>query len=600
IPLVPSNIISAVRANYQRCLKKKRIIEYDEKIQIGENEIWVNTKLIPLKNAEGRVYRIIGTSVDLTEHRRAEEKVKEIAKLPLQNPNPVLSISSEGFVQFRNRASLSLLKAWKYQKDRPLSGDPLKLVQKVHRTKRLKQIEVDCEDKTFLFTFTPILDSNCVNVYGLDITERKKAEDKIVHLNAVLRAIRNVNLLIIHEKNPKRLIQKICDNLVETRGYQNAWIALLDDSSNLSVSAEAGIGKDFNSMVEQLKKGDLPSCGQKALIRSSVLVINRPNVDCSDCPICPIHSDNKRMTLGLKYSGKVYGLINVSVPFDIILDQEEKHLFKEIADDIAFALHNIEVEKERKQTEEKLQKSQSILDMAESVAHIGSWRWDFATNKVTWSKEMFHLFGIDEAEFNGDVEHVVSMRVHPEDLPAVQQANVAALQDHKPTPLEYRILLPDGKERIVWAEGRMVSDESELVVALVGYVQDITGRKVIEETLRESEERFRTFMKQAPVAIFVLDLDGRILLQNDLACKYTGYSEEELSTMNISEIDHEVISKEHRKIYWDKLNINEYTKFEGVHRRKDNSTYPAEIQIVKIIFRQQQMILGFFSDITER
>ncbi len=561
---------------------------------------WVQTDKIPIFDKNGIPVGLIGFAQDITKHKQAEDEVRKMARLTSQNPNPVLSVSCDGFVQFKNRASSSLLKVWKYQKNRTLSGEPLKLIQTVYHTKRIKRIEVDCKHKTCMLTFTPILDSNCVHVYGLDITERKKAENRIAHLNAVLRAIRNINQLITHEKNPKRLIQRICGSLVEIRGYQSAWIALLDDSGNFSVSAEAGIGKDFSSMVEQLKKGNLPSCGEKALKGAGVLITQKPNAGCLNCTVNQIYPENKNMTLRLEYHRQVYGLMSVSVSSEMIIDSEEKHLFKEIANDIAFALHNMEIEKEQKQAEEKLEKSQSMLDMAESVAHIGSWRWDHAMNKVTWSKEMFHLYGIDEAEFDGDVEHVVSMRVHPEDLPAVKQANDVFLQERRPMPLEYRIVLPDGKERIVWAEGRRFYNESGLVVALVGYVQDITERKKAEETLKESEERFRTFMKQAPVAIFVLDLDGRILLQNDLACKYTGYSKEELLTMNISEIDHEVISKEHRKRYWDKLNVNEYMKFEGVHKRKDNSTYPAEIQIVKIKFREQPMILGFFSNITER
>jgi PAS domain S-box-containing protein len=132
---------------------------------------------------------------------------------------------------------------------------------------------------------------------------------------------------------------------------------------------------------------------------------------------------------------------------------------------------------------EALRESQSVLTMAESVAQIGSWKWDLATRKVAWSDEMFHLFGIDRAEFDGDVERVVSMRVHPDDLPAVQQANAGVLQAGQPTPMQYRICLPDGTERVVWAEGRLACDEAGQAVALTGYVQDITERVRIEAAL---------------------------------------------------------------------------------------------------------------------
>ena len=71
----------------------------------------------------------------------------------------------------------------------------------------------------------------------LDITERKLAEAELEHLNLVLRAIRNVNQLITREKDRGRLVQRTCDLLIETRGYYNAWIALLDEKGRLVVPA---------------------------------------------------------------------------------------------------------------------------------------------------------------------------------------------------------------------------------------------------------------------------------------------------------------------------------------------------------------------------
>ncbi|MEE9566572.1 MAG: response regulator [Desulfobacteria bacterium] len=196
-----------------------------------------------------------------------------------------------------------------------------------------------------------------------DITDRKRGEEKIVHLNSVLRAIRNVNQLITKEKDPKKLIKGACENLVETRDYQSAWIALMDDSKKLSISAEAGIGEDFRLVVEKLKIGDLPPCAQKAMKRSNVLVINNSNVECSDCSINKIYPENRKMSLRLKYSGKIYGFMSVSVPSELTIDDEEKFLFREVVEDIAFALNNLEREEERKQAEEELRKLKDELEI---------------------------------------------------------------------------------------------------------------------------------------------------------------------------------------------------------------------------------------------
>jgi len=68
-------------------------------------------------------------------------------------------------------------------------------------------------------------------------TERQQAEERVKHLNLVLRAIRSVNQLIGREKDHDRLLQGVCDHLIETRGYHNAWIVLFGEAGGLGTAA---------------------------------------------------------------------------------------------------------------------------------------------------------------------------------------------------------------------------------------------------------------------------------------------------------------------------------------------------------------------------
>jgi PAS domain S-box-containing protein len=155
---------------------------------------------------------------------------------------------------------------------------------------------------------------------------------------------------------------------------------------------------------------------------------------------------------------------------------------------------------ERRQTRAELDELRNILAAAESVAGIGSWKWDLATQKVTWSDEMYHLFGIDRQSFDGDVTKVINDRIHPDDIEAVNRSNLSTLEDHNPMPLEYRIVLPNGIERVVWAEGRLIHDkDSGAPIALVGYVQDITERKRIEAEQARLEEQLRQAQKMESI-----------------------------------------------------------------------------------------------------
>ncbi len=206
-----------------------------------------------------------------------------------------------------------------------------------------------------------------------DMTERKQAEERIEHLNLVLRAIRNVNQLITKERDRDRLLKGACDNLIETRGYHNAWIALFDEAGGPALSgaegpvtsAEAGWGEDFLPLVEQLKCGEVPDCARRALSQPGVVVTQGPST-CADCPLSVNCGGRGAMTVRLEHEGKVYGLSSVSIPADFIADEEERALFEEIAGDIGFALHSIELEERRKRAEKALQEySERLEEMVE-------------------------------------------------------------------------------------------------------------------------------------------------------------------------------------------------------------------------------------------
>ncbi|MDY7000759.1 MAG: ATP-binding protein [Thermodesulfobacteriota bacterium] len=195
-------------------------------------------------------------------------------------------------------------------------------------------------------------------IFARYVFQRNSDEKKIKHLNSVLLAIRNVNQLIVGEKDLDRLLQGACENLTKTRGYYNAWIALLDKSGGLLKAVESGLGEKFSLLVEQLKRGMLTKCGQEALSRPGVVVTEDPFSECADCPLPEEYGDRGAMTVRMEHEEKVYGFLSVSIPKDFAMDEEERSLLREVAMDIALALHNIESEEKRKQAEQALRESE--------------------------------------------------------------------------------------------------------------------------------------------------------------------------------------------------------------------------------------------------
>ncbi|MBI5297919.1 MAG: PAS domain S-box protein [Chloroflexi bacterium] len=178
----------------------------------------------------------------------------------------------------------------------------------------------------------------------------------------------------------------------------------------------------------------------------------------------------------------------------------------------------------RRQTEQALRDSQSILNTAEEVAGVGSWRWNLSSQKVTWSDQMFRLFGVEQEGFDGDLSRVIAESIHPDDVAAVQEANRRVMEEARPTPMSYRILLPDGAERIVWAQGRLIADEQGRPVALTGYVQDITERVRAEKQLLQIKRLYVTLSQVNQTIVRVKSREELFQSICDVALYYGEYA----------------------------------------------------------------------------
>jgi PAS domain S-box-containing protein len=149
---------------------------------------------------------------------------------------------------------------------------------------------------------------------------------------------------------------------------------------------------------------------------------------------------------------------------------------------------------DRKRAEEALRESQADLAEAQRVAEIGSWSFDLVRNRISWSDELYRVFGISKSDFAGTYETFLS-RVHADDRQLVFEANRQARSKGTPFKIEYRILLPNGELKTIRETGYASKDPEDNVVRLFGTSQDITERKLTENALRESEQRLNQLLE---------------------------------------------------------------------------------------------------------
>jgi PAS domain S-box-containing protein len=146
---------------------------------------------------------------------------------------------------------------------------------------------------------------------------------------------------------------------------------------------------------------------------------------------------------------------------------------------------------ERKLIEVSLRESQAKLEAAQRIAHVGWWERDFTSGHVSLSDEVCRIFGVQPVELPQWHERWLKL-IHSEDRPRAAEAAAAALVRHSPRyDVEYRVVRPDGVERIIHSQGDVTWDESGRPLRQFGVLQDVTELRQAEQELRASEQALR-------------------------------------------------------------------------------------------------------------
>ena len=137
-------------------------------------------------------------------------------------------------------------------------------------------------------------------------------------------------------------------------------------------------------------------------------------------------------------------------------------------------------DEERHSLSRKLEESNTRLEEAQRVAHLGYWIWDLETNRVIFSNETCRIYGLKPQEDSIDLETIREL-IHPEDREYVFENAERAVRDRVPIETEHRLIRPNGEVRIVYSRGDLTSRPSGRPYQMFGTCQDITERRRAEE-----------------------------------------------------------------------------------------------------------------------
>lgn len=146
---------------------------------------------------------------------------------------------------------------------------------------------------------------------------------------------------------------------------------------------------------------------------------------------------------------------------------------------------------EQKALENALAQETSLLTQAEAISHMGSWRMSLETGEISWSDEMYNIFGLEKSRFQTKVREAIARSLHPADRAVQEDIFSLSLRQGIAQPMDHRIILPDGSIRWIHVQGEQEYDNSGRLIGLVGFVQDITERRRAQENLLRSEQQYK-------------------------------------------------------------------------------------------------------------
>ncbi|HEY9670462.1 MAG TPA: PAS domain-containing protein, partial [Waterburya sp.] len=173
---------------------------------------------------------------------------------------------------------------------------------------------------------------------------------------------------------------------------------------------------------------------------------------------------------------------------------------------------------QRRLAEEQLRKSEASLAEAQKVAHIGSWEFDVATQKITWSDELFRIYGLDSEQ--GAPTYLENLHLlFPEDRVLLEQSVATAITEGKSYEFDCRVERPDGSIRYVAAKGQPYMNEQGQVTRLFGTVLDITQRKVTEKALRQARDQLEIRVAERTAELTQINASLEVEIRDRIAAE---------------------------------------------------------------------------------
>ncbi|MBI1910549.1 MAG: PAS domain S-box protein [Deltaproteobacteria bacterium] len=524
-------------------------LEYESLTKKGNNKWWMST-INPIRDEMGNVISLIRISRDITQRKLAEKELEESKALlqqVLDNSNAVIYMKDrDGRYLSANKTFEKITGVSKKEIERKTTFDlyPRNIAEALtDNDKKVlsagvslefeEQVLLSGQLRVFISNKFPIFNSAGIPVavcgISTDITERKLSEERIRHLNRMLRTFYEINHRIIHETDRNRLLSETCRILVEYGGFKMASIVMADfDTGTVApvayAGAEAGYFNQISLRCDDTPQGNGPT---GRAIRSGSHIICR-DTETDECfrpwkEAAREREYRSSAAFPLIVRGFVIGAINIYAEGPHAFGNEEVELILKLANNVGFALQTFDDIQERRNAEEKLRAQlyflQSLIDTVPTPIFFKNREGLY----LGCNKAFEQVLGLERDKIIGKSVYDLAPKELADKYFEMDEAlfNSSGFQRY-----EAKVKYSDGiKHDIIFDK---VMTHINGAPAIVGVMTDIGDRKRTEEALRESEERFHQIFDQNEYPQIILKYGTcEIVDVNPAATALYGFTREE-------------------------------------------------------------------------
>ena len=464
-------------------------IDYEKRyLKRDGSPLCVHVTASVIRDDAGRFQRAIGTVEDISARKRAEAEVDMLARFPAENPSPVMRMDREHRLIYCNDACRLLLEAWDCQLGQSLPEAVRTAAETAWIKNESIEMEVTTNGHTYSLILTPIADQGYINVYGRDITDRKRAEDLI---SADLRAMERLQQVGARSVQPnigfEVMLEELLEAAIDITGADKGNLQLLDaPSGGLGIKAQRGFSEPFLIFFETVGNEPAP-CGVAMLQGKRVVVedVTQSPILCDTPALAAVLEAGVRAVQStplVSSAGHLLGMISTHFSQPHHFAERDLSLMDLLARQAADFI-------DRKQAEDALRQSEQRLSVALGAGQMGTFSWDPSTGEVDCDPRHCMIWGFDPSRHTVTAEEIYA-RIHPDDLSQVRDWEAEALRSGNQKN-EFRILWSDGQVRWLATYAAVVGTEQVQHQRVIGVNYDITERKRVEAELQIANERLQ-------------------------------------------------------------------------------------------------------------